>query len=184
MIRLYGSSISYYAGKLEAYLRFRGHAYELLPHGPHAREIIEGSGAFQSPVIQLADGRWAADTTPLLRWFESERTDADGPSIFPDDPALRFLALLLEDHADEWLWRPAMHYRWSYRQDRQHASGVIANDANKPLPQCRTRSGISPGDQLGPTAQFADHERRQPEFVRRVILEPPGDAAVGTIALA
>jgi hypothetical protein len=23
----------------------------------------------------------------------------------------------LEDDADEWLWRPALHYRWSYRAD-------------------------------------------------------------------
>ena len=128
MHRLYGSSISYYAGKLEAYLRFRGEAYEFLPHSPHAAEIVSGAGAFQSPVLRLADGRWASDTTPILRWFETEYADTYGPSIFPDDPALRFAALFLEDHADEWLWRPAMHYRWSFLRDREHASGLLVDE--------------------------------------------------------
>ena len=125
MIRVYGSRISYYAGKLEAYLRYRGIEYELLSMIDHAHEIIEGTGALQSPVVRLEDGRWMSDTTPMLAWFESQR---QGATIYPEDPAMRFFALLLEDHADEWLWRPAMHYRWSYQQDRDHASGVLADE--------------------------------------------------------
>ena len=125
MIRVYGSRISYYAGKLEAYLRYRGIEYELLSMMDHAREILTGAGAVQSPVVQLEDGRWMSDSTPMLAWFEAKR---EGPSIYPEDPGMRFVARLLEDHADEWLWRPAMHYRWSYRQDRDHASGVLADE--------------------------------------------------------
>ena len=58
MLRVYGSRISYYAGKLEAYLRYRGHEYELLSMIDHAREILAGAGAVQSPVVRLDDGRW------------------------------------------------------------------------------------------------------------------------------
>lgn len=125
MIRMYGSRISYYAGKVEAYLRHRGLDFEMLSMIDHAREIREGAGAVQSPVLRLEDGRWLSDSTPILAWFDAQQ---DGPSIYPADPALRFAALLLEDHADEWLWRPAMHYRWSFLQDRQHASGVLADE--------------------------------------------------------
>ncbi len=125
MIRVYGSRISYYAGKLEAYLRYRGMPYQLLSMIDHAKEIQAGAGAVQSPVVQLEDGRWLSDTTPILVWFESQR---DGPTILPDDAGMRFVAFLLEDHADEWLWRPAMHYRWSYVQDRDHASGVLTDE--------------------------------------------------------
>jgi glutathione S-transferase len=125
VIRVYGSRISYYAGKLEAYLRYRGIEYELLPMTDHAREILAGAGAVQSPVVKLEDGRWMSDSTPILSWYESQHA---GASIYPDCPKMRFLALLLEDHADEWLWRPAMHYRWSYRQDREHASGALADE--------------------------------------------------------
>lgn len=128
MIRVYGSAISYYAGKLETYLRYRGHAYTLHPHTPFRREIGRATGAVQSPVLRLEDGRWASDTTPILRWFETEFADPLRPSIYPDDPALGFAALLIEDHADEWLWRPAMHYRWSHREDRHFASGFLAEE--------------------------------------------------------
>jgi glutathione S-transferase len=125
MIRVYGSRISYYTGKLEAYLRHRGIDYELWPTVGHEREIRVGAGAVQMPVVQLQDGRWMSDSTPILAWFEARR---EGASIYPADPAMRFIALLLEDHADEWLWRPAMHYRLSFLQDRQHASGVLADE--------------------------------------------------------
>jgi len=35
---------------------------------------------------------------------------------------------LVEDYADEWMWRPALHYRWSYERDALLLSGRIANE--------------------------------------------------------
>ena len=98
MMRVYGSRISYYAGKLEAYLRFRGIDYELLSMIDHARRIRAGAGAVQSPVVELEDGRWMSDSTPILAWLDAQQ---DAPPIYPSDPAMRFVALLLEDYADE-----------------------------------------------------------------------------------
>ncbi|MCG8592104.1 MAG: glutathione S-transferase C-terminal domain-containing protein [Proteobacteria bacterium] len=131
MLRVFGSRISYYTGKLETYLRFRSLDYELLPTIGNERRLREGAGAVQMPVVQLADGRWMSDSTPILAWLDAQQA---GPSIYPEDPALRFIALLLEDYADEWLWRPAMHYRWSYRQDREHASGLLADELTGHIP--------------------------------------------------
>ena len=34
------------------------------------------------------------------------------PSTLTGDPVADFFSLLLEDWADEYLWRPAMYYRW------------------------------------------------------------------------
>jgi glutathione S-transferase len=142
VIRVYGSRISYYAGKLEAYLRYRRIEYELLSMVDHAREILAAAGAVQSPVVRLEDGRWMSDSTPILAWFEEQR---EGTSIYPEDPGMRFIALLLEDHADEWLWRPAMHYRWSYRQDREHASGALSDELLSGLwrPRFAKRWGVA-----------------------------------------
>lgn len=125
MMRVYGCRISYYTGKLETYLRYRSIPYENLPTYGHLRRIKEGAGAVQMPVVELDDGRWLSDSTPILAWLESQQS---APSIYPADPVLRFAGLLLEDYADEWLWRPAMHYRWSFVPDRDHASGAIADD--------------------------------------------------------
>lgn len=122
---VYGSRISYYTGKLETYLRFRGIPYERRSPYPEAKRVLEGAGAIQHPTVELDDGRWLSDTTPMLAWFEQGQP---APSIYPDDPVLRFAALLIEDYADEWLWRPAMHYRWSYALDRDYAGALLADD--------------------------------------------------------
>jgi hypothetical protein len=31
--------------------------------------------------------------------------------VIPLDPLVAFVSRLVEDYADEWMWRPAMHYR-------------------------------------------------------------------------
>jgi glutathione S-transferase len=125
VIRVYGSRISYYAGKVEAYLRYRSLEYEMLPMTDHAREIRAGAGAVQSPVLRLEDERWLSDSTPILAWLDAQQTAA---SIYPDDPGMRFVALLLEDHADEWLWRPAMYYRWHFPLSRDYASRILTDE--------------------------------------------------------
>lgn len=122
MMQVYGSRISYYTGKLETYLRYRSIPYELRATVGNEKKLIAGAGVVQMPVVQLADGRWMTDTTPMIAWLESQHA---GDAIYPEDPALNFLALLIEDYADEWLWRSAMHYRWSYRLSSQYASEIL-----------------------------------------------------------
>jgi len=128
-MKVYGCKISYYTGKLEAYLRYRSIMYENRPTVGNEKKLIAGAGAVQMPVVELEDGRWMTDSTPMLAWLDGEQ---NGPSIYPVDPALRFAAMMIEDYADEWLWRPAMHYRWSYRNSRDYAAQAIYEDIVKP----------------------------------------------------
>ena len=108
---LYKMDISYFSGKVEAYLNYKG-----IPHKAVEADSIKifqyvgrKTGLQKVPAIEMADGRWLADSTPMIQWLENEHPEI---SIFPDDPALRFIALLIEDYGDEWLWRPAMWWRW------------------------------------------------------------------------
>jgi len=152
-MRVYGSKVSYYTGKLEAYLRYRGIAYDLLPLSPHQKQVRANVGALQMPVVELEDGRWMSDTTPIIQYLERESSE---PAVIPVDPVLRFVALLIEDYADEWLWRPAMHYRWSYRHGRELISGILVDEltGHIPLPRFakvlllrrRQRGGFVRGD--------------------------------------
>jgi glutathione S-transferase len=135
LMEVYGSKISYYTGKFETYLRYRSIPYELHPTVAHRRKLIAGVGIVQMPVVRLADGRWMTDTTPMIAWLESRQS---APSIYPADPALKFVAMLIEDYGDEWLWRPAMHYRWSYRRDRQCAADALYDELlrdTRPIPR-------------------------------------------------
>ena len=124
-MHIYGSKISYYTGKLESYLRYRDIPYDFSPTVGSEKKLLAGAGTVQMPVVQLDDGRWMTDSTPMIAWLESEQ---NAPSVYPEDPALRFVALLLEDYADEWLWRPAMHYRWDYAEGAKLQARVLADE--------------------------------------------------------
>ena len=51
----------------------------------------------------------------------------------PDDPVVGFIARLIEDYADEWLWRSAMHYRWSYPYSRELISNILVDEIGVPV---------------------------------------------------
>jgi glutathione S-transferase len=111
--QLYVSDSSYYSGKLEAYLR-----YKEIPHERHEinvdtmrKVLLPATGFMKVPAMRCPDGRWLKDTTPMIRWLDQQNP---APSVYPDDAATRFIALLVEDYADEWMWRPAMYYRWRF----------------------------------------------------------------------
>lgn len=129
-MKVYGASVSYYTGKLETYLRYKGIAYERDVPYERAREIKTAVGCIQHPMVECEDGRWMSDSTPILLHLESEYPER---SILPDNPVVRFIAMLIEDYADEWLWRVAMHYRWSYEHDSALLSRILADELTSHL---------------------------------------------------
>jgi glutathione S-transferase len=129
-MKVWGVSVSYFTGKLEAYLRYKSLKYEFEhPFADQAR-IREQVGAIQVPLLERDDGRWMSDSTPILRHLDQEHPE---PSVYPEDQVVRFIALLIEDYADEWLWRAAMHYRWSYEHDRELLSRILADEVTTHL---------------------------------------------------
>ncbi|MFM8375263.1 MAG: glutathione S-transferase C-terminal domain-containing protein, partial [Phenylobacterium sp.] len=49
-------------------------------------------------------------------------------------PLAAFLSLFLEDAFDEWLWRPALYYRWAFPDDARLMSRRIAATLMRDLP--------------------------------------------------
>ncbi len=140
---VYGSDVSYFTGKLEMYLRLKGMDYTFEPMvSPRVwNRIRKETGVQQMPACTLADGRWVTDTTPLIAWLEAQQP---APPVIPADPLQRFFSLLMEDYADEWLWRPAMHYRWWYPEGRAALGWHLAAElmAEMPLPAPLKRAMI------------------------------------------
>jgi len=109
---------SYFCGKMLAYLRYKG-----IPFNPvygslaeYGDEIANNTGLRQMPVIKTPDNIWLQDTTPMIDWFEARYPKH---ALLPKDPVVAFLTRLLEDYADEWMWRPAIYYRWMHAEDRK-----------------------------------------------------------------
>lgn len=154
-LTLYGSSISYFTGKLENYFRLKGVPYVLQSmQAPRDFDLVKKqTGVEQMPAVQLADGRWMTDTTKIIQWFEAQYPENP---VIPEDPLQAFLCFLIEDYADEWLWRPAMHYRWYYPEGAHHQSRHLVDElmGSIPLPgalkrwnlRFRQRGGYTSGD--------------------------------------
>jgi glutathione S-transferase len=124
------------AGIEAAYLRYKEIPFERIE--PSWRriqtELLPHTGMPKVPLVQTPDGQWLQDTTPMIDWFEARFPE---PPVVPADPLQSFAARLLEDYADEWLWRPALHYRWSYPEDARHLSQRIVAEGlfDVPLPR-------------------------------------------------
>lgn len=126
MYIVYKSDISYFSGKLEAYLRYKKISHSLVDCNHQTLQMIaRKTGTQKMPAIEMDNGQWLYDTTPMLQWLEHQHPE--GPT-YPDDTALRFVALLIEDYADEWLWRPAMWWRWVPKASRVTLGRRIAGD--------------------------------------------------------
>ena len=154
-VTLYGSSISYFTGKMENYFRVREIPYNRIisPYPAFESKMKKMVGVHQMPAVVLPDGRWMTDTTMMIQWFESKFQHS---SIIPKDPVQAYICFLIEDWADEWLWRPAMHYRWHYKKGADFASDHLAKEllGSIPAPRFlkkifltrRQRNGYTVGD--------------------------------------
>ncbi len=113
---LYAAPLSLYSGKVRAYMDWKNIDYrEQLAHPDIYRDIIiPAVGRPVMPVVQTADSSILQDSTPIIDHYEAI---ADGPSIYPETPKQKLVALLLETYGDEWLVIPAMHYRWNYNEE-------------------------------------------------------------------
>jgi glutathione S-transferase len=111
--RLYLYDVSYYSGKIEMYMRYKEIPFERveLSSSQLVNVLYKNTGIIKVPAVETADGRWLKDSTPMIDWFEKEYPESE---VVPKEPVRLFLSKLVEDYADEWLWRPAMYYRWKY----------------------------------------------------------------------
>ena len=83
-LKVYGASISYYTGKLEGYLRYKEIPYEFVPFNRKIMSMLNRkTGTSQMPAVELPDGRFMTDTTPMIDFLESAYPE---PSVIPREP--------------------------------------------------------------------------------------------------
>jgi glutathione S-transferase len=121
---VYGALGSPYSLKVRAAMRAKG-----LPHSwtgmtsEERGQIMPNVKPQVIPIIRKPDGSWTNDSTPFLLSIEGE-----GRNLVPEDPASRFVCLLLEDMADEWFMKAMFHYRWFYAADQEWCANWLMYD--------------------------------------------------------
>jgi glutathione S-transferase len=130
---VYRLDVSYFSGKLEAYLQYKEIPFRRIEvtNRIMRSHVVPNAGIAKVPVVRTPEALWLQDSTPIIDHLEARHPRG---AVIPEDPEQAFFSRLLEDYADEWLWRPALHYRWSFRPDARLLGRRIADDIIDDLP--------------------------------------------------
>ena len=128
--RLFGFEMSPYSVKVRAFMR-----YKQIPHQWIVRSMDQMAefGKFAKlplvPCVACPDGSGLQDSTPIMEKLEALHPQ---PPVHVADPALDFLAALIEEYADEWGNKPMFHFRWYYDVNADSAALRIAQEMMPP----------------------------------------------------
>lgn len=122
--RLLGLPLSPYTMKVQAYLDFKGIAYEWVSRSIKNEKLFQDHAKVQLiPLLFLPNGETMQDSTPIIERLEREYPE---PSIHPEEPALWFLSCLFEEFGDEWCNKLMFFQRWFYPQDARATGDRLA----------------------------------------------------------
>jgi len=122
---VHGLTVSYFTRKVTGYLDYKGLRWWLRPSiGLHPDAMAVGwNGGI--PVVTTPEGEMIWDSTGVILHLETRWPE---PAVVPADPTLAFLAYLLDDFSDEWLYRHAVGTRWLQEENRVSGSLDIARE--------------------------------------------------------
>ncbi|XP_019624761.1 PREDICTED: uncharacterized protein LOC109470288 [Branchiostoma belcheri] len=135
--QLLACELSYFSGKIRPYLRYKNIPFDSVTATEEVYEkmIYPRVGWNVVPVVITPDDKTLQDTTSMIEYLERKHPE---PSVLPQTPIQTLVSMLLELYADEWLLIPAMHYRWSFMEQRKFVDlqfGRAAAPTSPPLEQ-------------------------------------------------
>jgi glutathione S-transferase len=122
--RVFGSEMSPYSIKVRSYCRYK--------HVPHVwiRRRPDNEAEFKKfaklplvPTVVTPADEGLQDSTPIMEYLDQQFPK---PTTHPEDPALDFLSVLIEEFGDEWGNKIMFHHRWWADVDQIATASVLA----------------------------------------------------------
>jgi glutathione S-transferase len=140
---LWGAPGSLYTGKTRSYLIKKGIDYqEIFSAQPRFKEeIMPLVGYFAIPVTELTDGTVIQDSTDTIVYFEEKYPE---PPLIPKTSLQKATAWLIGFFGSEMFWKPAMHYRWSYLEQRPFIEALFGRAISTHREMDKQREEVAP----------------------------------------
>ena len=129
--RVHGMMQSYFTRKMTGYLDYKGIPWVLRRFPGASPEAMAAGFPGGMPVVETPAGEFMWDSTSMIHHLEHRFPE---PAVLPPDPVQRFVCYVLEDVADEWLYRPAVGTRWHFPENAAVGGFELARDLAVRMP--------------------------------------------------
>jgi glutathione S-transferase len=123
--RVHGMMQSYFTRKVTGYLDYKGIPWIFRRFPGVSPESAAAGFPGGVPVVETPAGEFMWDSTAMIHHLELRFPE---PAVLPPDPVQRFLCYVVEDAADEWLYRPAVGSRWFFPENAAVGGFELARD--------------------------------------------------------
>ncbi len=124
--RLTGINASPYSVKMRALMRYRRLPFVWDRSAPQFRGEASDAPLPLIPVLRLPqDGSAHVDSHRLIDLLERRHADR---SVSAPSPGVRFVGMLVEDFADEWLSKCMFFYRWASARGTHFATSWVGSE--------------------------------------------------------
>src|SRR5262249_25964513 len=129
--RVHGMMQSYFTRKMTGYLDYKRIPWLFRRFPGVSAESMAAGFPGGVPVVETPAGEFMWDSTSMIHHLEIRFPE---PAVLPPDPVQRFLCYVLEDAADEWLYRPAVGTRWHFPENAAVGGFELARDIAVRMP--------------------------------------------------
>ncbi|HZR83379.1 MAG TPA: glutathione S-transferase N-terminal domain-containing protein [Candidatus Binatia bacterium] len=129
--RVHGMMQSYFTRKMTGYLDYKRIPWLFRRFAGMSPEAAAAGWPGGVPPVETPDGTYMWDTTAMIHHLERHFPE---PSVLPPDPVRRFLGYVIEDAADEWLYRTAVGSRWYCPENSAVGGFELARDVAARMP--------------------------------------------------
>lgn len=129
--RVHGMMQSYFTRKMTGYFAYKGVPWLFRAFPGVTPESAAAGFPGGVPVVETPEGELMWDSTPMIHHLELRHPE---PAVLPSDPVQRFLCYVLEDVADEWLYRTAVGSRWNLAENHAVGGWELARDVTVKAP--------------------------------------------------